>query len=324
MTSPRNSTDEPGAVVVIGNFDGVHLGHQAVLAAVSRLARARRLRPTMLTFEPHPAVTLGRQPPPLLTSLPRKLELVERACPGAQVVVREFTTEFARQSPQQFVRDVLVAELHTAVVMVGANFRFGHQRSGGFGDLERFGAEYGFEAIAEPLVSDSQGPWASTRIRSLVAAGEIEAAQAILGRPHMVSGPVIAGDRRGRTIGFPTCNIAEVAEAMPPHGVYAVLVDHVDRATAAARALAPGVANIGVRPTIGETNAAPVLEVHLFDVDRDLYGESLRVHLLAFLRPERRFDGLDALKRQIAEDAERARRCVADWEPDPAADGAWA
>lgn len=312
------------AVVIIGNFDGVHLGHQTVLAAVSRLARSRDLRPTMLTFQPHPAVTLGRTAPAQLTTLERKLELVERACPSIRVVVREFTGEFARQSPEQFVRRVLVDELRTAVVMVGMNFRFGHDRTGSFGDLERFGAEHGFEAIAEPLVSDREGPWSSTRVRERIAAGDVVGAQDILGRPHMLSGCVVEGDQRGRQIGFPTCNIAEVPEALPPHGVYATLVDRVDPSTNRATALATGVANIGLRPTVGDGKQAPLLEVHLFDVEEDLYGAELRVHLIERLRPERRFPSFEALKQQIAVDAADARRVLASWQPDLVADGAWA
>jgi len=323
VSSTTSSDDRRDAVVIIGNFDGVHLGHQAVLNAVSRLSRSRGLRPTLLTFEPHPAVTLGRKPPALLTSLERKLELMEQSCPSIHVVVREFTSEFAKQSPEQFVRGVLVDELRTAVVMVGMNFQFGHQRSGSFGDLERFGAEYGFAAIAEPLVSDSEGPWSSTRVRSRIATGDLVGAQAILGRPHMLSGRVVLGDQRGRQIGFPTCNIVPVHEALPPHGVYAALVDRVDRAAGTVHALAAGVANIGLRPTVADGKDAPLLEVHLFGLDQDLYDTELRVHLMKHLRPERRFPSFDALKRQIAEDAQEGRRLLTGWEPDPTTEGAW-
>jgi riboflavin kinase/FMN adenylyltransferase len=314
----------PGAVVVIGNFDGVHQGHQAVLAAVSRVARARGLRPTMLTFQPHPAVTLGRDAPALLTALPRKLELVERSCPGIQVVVREFTLEFARQTPAEFAQGVLAEELGAAVVMVGLNFRFGCERSGGFGDLERFGAELGFEAIAEPLVSDQHGPWSSSRIRELVAAGDVDGAASLLGRPHMLTGPVVVGDQRGRQLGFPTCNLSELPEALPAFGVYAALVDLVEHGGERAEALARGVANVGVRPTLDRAQRRPLVEVHLFDLRRELYGRGLRIHLISRLRSERRFPGLDALRRQIADDGARARELLAPWEPDPIALGAWA
>jgi riboflavin kinase/FMN adenylyltransferase len=238
--------------------------------------------------------------------------------------VREFTLDFARQTPAEFAQGVLAKELGAAVVMVGMNFRFGRERSGGFGDLERFGAELDFEAIAEPLVCDQHGPWSSTRIRELVAAGDVDGASSLLGRPHMVTGPVVLGDQRGRQLGFPTCNLSEVPEVLPAFGVYAVLVDLVDERSKRAEALGRGVANVGVRPTLDRAQPKPLVEVHLFDLDRDLYGRSLRIHLISRLRPERRFPGLDALRGQIAEDGARAREILAPWEPDPIAAGAWA
>jgi riboflavin kinase/FMN adenylyltransferase len=303
--------------VVIGNFDGVHRGHQAVLATVAQVANKRSLAPKMLTFEPHPAVTLGRQAPALLTSLERKIELVERACPGIVVVVRAFTKEFATQSPEEFVQRVLLNELATKTVMVGLNFRFGRGRSGGIHDLERFGAEHGFDTVAEPLVTDDKGAWSSTRIRGLISAGEVEAAAEILGRPHSVSGVVVKGDQRGRTLGFPTCNVANTPETLPPFGVYAVLVDRVVNGTATV--LAKGVANLGIRPTVGAQS--PLLEAHLFDTDEDLYDATIRVHLVSRLRDEQRFSGLDALKAQIAKDSDAARSRLAECKPEP--HGAW-
>jgi riboflavin kinase/FMN adenylyltransferase len=309
------------SLVVIGNFDGVHLGHQAVLEAVSRLSKHRGLLPRMLTFRPHPGVTLGRQAPALLTTLERKLELIERACPGIDVVVRPFTREFASQTPEEFVERVLVGELSSTVVMVGLNFRFGRGRAGGFGDLEQLGQRHGFEAIAEPLVSDSQGTWSSSRVRELIKAGEIDGATEMLGRPHMLSGTVGRGAQRGRSIGYPTCNLADVPEALPPFGVYAVLVDRVG--DDGAQALAKGVMSFGVRPTLPDADPLPLVEAHLFDVDEDLYGQRLRVHLMARQREERRFDGLDALRAQIDADAAEARDLLASWEPDPAFNGAW-
>ncbi len=304
-------------LVVIGNFDGVHRGHQAVLHAVARLAEQRQLRPKLLTFEPHPAVTLGRTPPALLTRVDRKIELVEQHCPGIEVVVRAFTREFAALEPEAFVEQVLVRELRAKAVMVGLNFRFGHNRAGGFDDLARFGRAHGFEALAEPLVSDDKGAWSSTRVRGLIAAGDLEGAAEILGRPHMLSGVVARGDQRGRQLGFPTCNIPDAEEALPPFGVYAVVVDRVDGGRPTA--LAKGVANLGVRPTVSGTGGHPLLEAHLFDVDEELYGVTLRVHLVTRLRDERRFAGLDALKAQIAVDSADARRTLAAYSPGAAA-----
>lgn len=308
------------SLIVIGNFDGVHRGHQSVLGSVGELAEERGLSPKLFTFEPHPAVTLGRTPPPLLTTLPRKRELVKRACPGIEVVVREFTQDFSEQSPEDFVTDVLVAELDAKAVMVGANFRFGKDRAGGVDDLRRLGAQHDIETIAEPLVQDDHGAWSSTRIRACIAEGDMAGAADMLGRPHMLSGEVVRGDQRGRTIGFATCNVAEPPEALPPNGVYAVLVDEVKGEEV--RALAKGVANLGVRPTVKDAQPRPLLEAHLFDMTADLYGAFLRVHLVARLREEKKFSGLDALKAQIDDDAQAARRRLSGREPDPEL-GSW-
>ncbi len=303
-----------GSIVVIGNFDGVHLGHQAVLAALARLARNRQLEPKVLSFEPHPAVTLGRNAPSLLTTLARKRELIEQHCPGVELVVREFTVAFAQQSPAQFVQRVLIEQLAADVVMVGLNFRFGRDRSGGIGELEGFGQQHGFETMAEPLVSDEHGPWSSTRVRGLIANGEMAAAASILGRSHMLTGLVERGAQRGRQLGFPTCNIANAPEALPPNGVYAVLVDHL--VGGSYRSLGKGVANIGVRPTVSPAAQKPLLEVHLFDLEQDLYGAELRVHFVARLREEQRFASLEELRTQISKDGEQARDLLANFEPD--------
>jgi riboflavin kinase/FMN adenylyltransferase len=278
----------------------------------------------MLTFAPHPALTLGREAPALLTTLERKQELIERACADIEIVVRPFTREFAQLSPEQFAAEVLTAQLGAAVVMVGVNFRFGRDRAGSFADLERLGERLGFEAIAEPLVCDDGGPWSSTRVRELVRAGKVELAAEMLGRPHMLSGTVRRGDQRGRQLGFPTCNLPDVPQALPTNGVYAVLVDLVGADGSGATALSKGVANLGLRPTVKLEQPTPLLEVHLLDRDRELYDQELRVHLVARLRAERRFDGLDALRQQIALDTAAARDALACWEPDPLAGGAWA
>ena len=309
------------ALVVIGNFDGGHRGHQAVLGAAAAEARRGGLTPTVLTFDPHPAEALGRPTPPVLTKIERKRELVARVDPAIAFSVQRFDAAFAAQSPAEFAERVLAQRLHARVVEVGQNFRFGHARAGDLDELGRLGRTLGFETRSHPLVGDEHGAWSSTRIREAIARGDLAEAERMLGRPHMISGVVSAGDRRGRTIGFPTANLAEVREALPPFGVYAVLVDEVP-AGGPARALARGVANIGVRPTVGGGDR-PTVEVHLFDVDRDLYGAVLRVHLAADLRSERKFGGLAALKAEIAADAAEARARLAPLEPDPSAGGAW-
>lgn len=316
-----------GRLVAIGNFDGVHRGHQAVLEGAAIDASARGLEPVVLTFDPHPAAIIGRGAPAVLTPPPRKIELIERAQPGVRVVVRPFDREFAAQSPEAFAERVLVGELSAKLVIVGKNFRFGRARAGDFDVLSSLGRSLGFETRSHALVGDARGTFSSTRVREAIAAGDLVAAREVLGRPHAISGVVARGDQRGRTIGFPTANLADVTEALPPYGVYAVVVDRlvaVDRSRAVpaqGAALASGVANIGVRPTVKE-GASPSIEIHLFDFDGDLYGAELRVHLLARLRGEQRFAGLDALKAQIAKDAAEARELVCSI-PAPAEGASW-
>jgi riboflavin kinase/FMN adenylyltransferase len=319
---------EAGRIVVIGNFDGVHRGHRAVLAMADALARptgARDDRPlevAVLTFEPHPAAVLGGVAPPKLTRLSRKVELLGRAGVD-RVVAQRFTKDFAALSPEAFAREILVESLGARRVVVGHDFRFGARRAGDLEALAGFGARLGFEVKVQPVVSDEGGPLSSTRVRSALERGDLDGVAAVLGRPHSLMGEVVTGDRRGRTIGFPTANLGGVEEALPANGVYAVVVDAVaapslvDCASAApASALAHGVANVGVRPTIAGGDPQRSVEVHLFDLPAsmaDLYGQTLRVHLVGRIREERRFSGLDALKAQIADDAEAARAICAGW-----------
>lgn len=303
----------------IGNFDGVHRGHRAVLSRAAHDAREAGLEPVLLTFDPHPAVALGRPAPALLTPLFRKIELVKRIDPALRVIPKHFDQAFAALEPDAFVRDVLVSELGAARVVVGRNFRFGRGRKGDLAKLAELGAAHGFVAQATELFGDEKGPWSSTRARQALAAGDLEEVENVLGRPHAISGRVEAGDQRGRSIGVPTANLVGVEEARPPHGVYAVLVDLLDE-KGGAKMLARGVANLGVRPTF---DTAPAVEAHLFDFAGDLYGKRLRLHLVARLRNEQRFASLDALKTQIALDAQRARESLASRSPDPSALGAW-
>jgi riboflavin kinase/FMN adenylyltransferase len=306
------------SLVAIGNFDGVHRGHQAVIGQAISLARDSSLTPLVLTFDPHPSVVLGRGALPALTSLERKLELLARQSPDLGVVVEPFTLELAKTEPADFARRLLVDALGAKVVMVGENFRFGRARSGDFARLTELGLELGFRACATGLACDEQGPISSTRVRAALERGELAVVEALLGRPHSLTGQVVRGQGRGRSIGVPTANLSGFREALPPHGVYAVLVDR--KLDGAFTALAGGVANFGVRPTLG---AGPSFEAHLFDVDVDLYGAELRVHLLERLRDEQKFSGLDALTAQIGRDMQMARALVAARKPDPNALGAW-
>jgi riboflavin kinase/FMN adenylyltransferase len=321
---------------VIGNLDGVHRGHQAVLRGAAEDADKLGLDLLVLTFHPHPAKVLRGAEPAILTTLPRKIELIERAFPKAKVAVETFDRAWAAQSPEAFAENILASKYRARVVVVGKNFRFGKDRAGDLDALTRLGGALGFEARSHPMEGDALGSWSSSRVRDAIARGDVEDAARMLGRPHMLSGSVVEGDKRGRTIGFPTCNMGGVEQALPAFGVFAVLVDRVERASGAdgaapgarpaaarATAFARGVANIGVRPTVKEGGARPSVEVHLFDVDEDLYGQELRVHLAARIREERRFSGIDELKAQIAKDAALAREKLEGAAPDPSAGGAW-
>jgi riboflavin kinase / FMN adenylyltransferase len=316
--------EKPARLVAIGNFDGVHRGHRAVLMEAADLASKRGLEPIVLTFAPHPAEVLGRKAPPLLTPLERKRHLCERAMPKGRMVVVPFDREFAAQTPREFAERVLLP-LGARVVMVGKNFRFGANRSGDFEELTRLGNDLGFETRSHSLVGDESGPWSSSRVRHEIAQGHLEEARRFLGRWHALSGTVVHGDKRARLLGFPTANIVDVSEALPPFGVMAVVVDKLDGEGAESGVmLGTGVANLGLRPTMDSSATVPRLEVHLFDFEGNLYGSRLRVHLVQHLRPEKRFSGIDALKAQIIEDSARARVVLSDIRPDPNANGVWA
>ena len=311
---------KPGqsSLVAIGNFDGVHLGHRAVIRAALAEAQASGLSPLVLTFDPHPAEVLGRGARPPLTVLDRKIDLFERLGSELKVVVEPFTLSLSQLTPAEFAQKFVVELLGAKVVIVGDNFRFGHARSGDLPTLIALGRELGFEAHASSLSGDAQGPYSSTRARAALAAGDLPAVEAVLGRPHSLSGTVVHGAQRGRTIGVPTANLDHVGEALPPYGVYAVLVDRVRDGLSTA--IGTGVANIGLRPTV---SAGFSVEVHLFDCSEDLYGQSLRVHLVSHLREERKFAGLPELKAQISQDIAHARSAASGLSLDPLARGAW-
>jgi riboflavin kinase / FMN adenylyltransferase len=286
-----------GHVIVIGNLDGVHRGHQAVLAQARAIADARGLAMLVLTFDPHPNEVLRGWTPPRLATLERRVELLRRHGTD-QVVVEPFTSELAAFSPERFAKELLFERLGARVVVVGDDFRFGAGRAGDLEALREFGRAFGFDVMAAEAAGDEGGRFSSTRVRDAVASANLEEAARLLGRRHSLSGIVEGGDRRGRTIGFPTANLGGVTEVLPPHGVYAVFAD--DR---------PAVMNLGLRPTVDGKSLR--VEVHLFDFDGDLYGQPMRVHLVERLREEKKFSGLDELKAQIARDAEAARAVLA-------------
>lgn len=309
----------PSTLVVIGNFDGVHRGHHAVLSSAVSEARSKSLEPVVLTFDPHPAVVLRGAEPQVLTTPLRRAELITREFPEVRVVVEPFTRELSLLTAREFVEQLLLARLGARAVVVGGNFRFGKGREGDVATLSKLGQELGFEARGEELRADDAGAFSSSRVRRAIVAGDLGEATRVLGRPHSVSGVVIRGDGRGKTIGIPTANLGEVPELLPKNGVYSCLVDRIGT-DGRASVLARGVSNIGVRPTVG---AGLSIEAHLFDFDEDLYGTRLRVHLVGRLRDEQRFSGIDELVAQIRRDIERARDELVTLDADPKASGAW-
>jgi riboflavin kinase/FMN adenylyltransferase len=296
-----------GAVAAIGNFDGVHLGHRAVLEATVALARRLGRPAGVITFEPHPRRFFRPAEPPFrLTPAPAKRRLV--AGLGCDLYYElKFDAALAGLSAEAFIDTVLAEGLGISHIVVGDGFVFGKGRGGTVATLKQRAPASGFAVtVAAPVAAADGTPCSSTRIRELLRAGEPGQAAALLGRPWSIEGVVEAGDRRGRQLGFPTANLDLGEHLRPAFGVYAV------RATMQGNGAAPplaGVANLGLRPTIGDGKV--LLEAHLFDFAGDLYGQRLTLELVAFLRPERRFDGLEALKAQIAADSAAARALLA-------------
>jgi riboflavin kinase / FMN adenylyltransferase len=294
--------DLRGATVALGNFDGVHRGHRAVLAA----AHAARPDLTLaaLTFEPHPREHFRPDDPPFrLTPLPAKAAALGEA--GARIVYAiPFTAEFAARSAESFVEEVLHQGIGARHLACGADFAFGHRRGGDVAFLAREAEKRGIGLSVVPPVGDEEGPISSTRIRRVLQDGYPERATAKLGRPWEIRGEVVQGDRLGRVLGWPTANLWLGRHLEPARGVYAVRVALPDGS------VRDGVADVGRRPTLGgdpETR----LETHIFDFDGDLYGQEIGVRLIRFLRPDAKFADLEELKAAIAKDAEEAHAALA-------------
>jgi riboflavin kinase/FMN adenylyltransferase len=294
-----------GIVVALGNFDGVHVGHQVVLRRAVEEGRRRGRRVVAVTFDPHPRAVLapGNQPK-LLTTLELRREALLRYGVDEVREIR-FDEELSRKSPEEFVRDVLVGEIGAEVVVVGENFRFGHKAAGNAVDLGRLMRGLGGGAYAVPVRSEEgKSPISSTHIRALIAEGEVEEAAKLLGRPYVLRGEVVVGDRRGKSIGFPTANVVPDPEVVvPARGVYAGFV-RVGKDIYAA------CTNVGVAPTFQRGEGR--VEAYLIDFEGDLYGCVVDVSFVRRVRPEMRFSGVDELKEQIAQDVEEARRITND------------
>jgi riboflavin kinase/FMN adenylyltransferase len=286
-------------VLALGNFDGVHRGHRKILDRVSRVAGERGATSVVMTFDPHPPrVVRPDKAPPLLMTKAQKLEAIADAGVQGAAIVR-FTAELSHWDPEMFVRTVLVDWLHVAEVWVGANFLFGRNRSGNFSMLRLLGGRYGFKAEKIDPVRYKDFVVSSTRIRRLVGEGRVDEAGALLGHQYYLDGTVMRGDQRGRTLGFPTANLCGENELLPPHGVYATT-------TRIGEVVHASVTNVGTRPTV-DASGHTVVETHIFKLDRDLYGQAIRVGFVQRLRDERAFESLDQLRAQIDADCQRAR-----------------
>jgi riboflavin kinase/FMN adenylyltransferase len=290
-------------MATIGNFDGVHLGHQAVFEALRGRAREAGLPALVITFEPQPLEYFRPQEaPPRLTRAREKLQLI-RDTGIDRVLLLRFDQDLAMQPAEAFIRELLVGALGIQHLYVGDDFRFGFQRQGDFAMLRREGERHGFGVESLATVSDACGRISSTRIREALAVGDLETARRCLGRDYSVSGRVGHGHKRGRSIGFPTMNVGLLRRKSPVRGVFAVRVEGLGAAPV------DGVANVGNRPTL-EGDDRFLLEVHLFDFDREVYGEQVRVRFVARIRDEKKFDSFDELRQQILRDAEVARECL--------------
>ncbi|MDO8932454.1 MAG: bifunctional riboflavin kinase/FAD synthetase [Rhodocyclaceae bacterium] len=287
-------------VLTIGNFDGLHLGHRAMLERLAARARELSLPAAVMTFEPHPReLFTPEQAPARLTSMREKLALLE-SCGVDRTYVCRFDRKLAALSADEFIDDVLVRGLNVRHVIIGDDFRFGRGRSGDFAMLERAGADKGYSCEAMHTVEVSGERVSSSAVRDALAAGDLEHAARLLGRPYVIAGRVVHGGKIGRQLGFPTANIQLKRKRLPLTGVFAVTVSGIDK-----RHL-PGAASLGVRPTLGQ-GLKPVLEVHLFDFDQEIYGAHIAVHFLHKLRDEAKYDSLDALKAQIARDVDQTQ-----------------
>ena len=288
--------------VTIGNFDGLHLGHQAMLARLQDVARARGLPSCVLSFEPHPREFFTpEQAPARLSSLREKAECLQRMGID-RLHVFHFDRAFSALTAEAFIEQVLGTTLQARYVLVGDDFRYGAKRTGDFALLKQAGQSLGFDAEFLPTVEVAGERASSTAVRQALAAGELEHAERLLGRPYSISGRVVHGDKLGRDIGFPTANIQLKHNRPPLLGIFAVEVYGLNGEPL------PGAASLGKRPTVKNPDAVPVLEVHLFDFNAEIYGRRVRVDFLHKLRDEAKYPDLDSLVAQIRRDVDHAKQ----------------
>ncbi|MFT3827755.1 MAG: bifunctional riboflavin kinase/FAD synthetase [Chitinophagaceae bacterium] len=294
------------AVVTIGTFDGVHLGHRQILDQLKQEAERIGGETVIITFHPHPRKIVGKSEHPLqlINTIEERIELLEKNGIDNLVIV-PFTAEFAQQTPEEYIEHFLVQKFQPHTVIIGYDHRFGQGRKGDYKLLELYSAKLGFELkeISQHVINENTV--SSTRIRTAVSQGAIEEANALLGYTFFFEGTVVKGNQLGRTLGYPTANLqpADDTKQVPGNGVYAVEVTIGNTS-----AILKGMMNIGVRPTVDGTKR--MIEVNIFDFDKDIYGETLRVYVKHYLRSEKKFNGLDALKAQLASDKVQAEKAL--------------
>ena len=297
----------PNAVVTSGTFDGVHLGHQKILSQLKMAAVQNQSESVVITFWPHPRtiVSTDSQELKLLSTIDEKIELLKDSGVDNLVII-PFTREFSELSSEQFIQDIIVKKIGTKKLIIGYDHRFGRNREGGFDYLKLNAHRYGFEIEEIPRQEIDHLTISSTKIRKALTEGDLHTSNDLLGRPYSFSGLVVKGRQLGRTIGFPTANvqISELYKLIPSNGVYAVKVKVREQVYG-------GVMNIGTRPTV--EGISRTQEVFIFDFDAEIYGEKITTELIAFIRPEEKFDGLESLRKQIKADVEKAKILLGDF-----------
>lgn len=291
----------PYPVVTMGNFDGIHRGHQEIFRTLREEAEAHRGTALVITFYPHPLKVLHPDHAPrLITNLKERVELMA-TCGIERVLCLPFTEEFSGWDAERFIREILVRKIGVGKVLVGEDFRFGKDRQGDIAFLQARGKPFGYTVRKIKPIQVDGVEVSSTRIRQLIQDGRIRDSAALLGRPYSISGTVVTGEKRGRALGFPTANLATESELLPPDGVYAVRV-------ALGEEKRPGVASLGVKPTFSGKQFS--IEAHIFDFDQDIYGRSMRMEFIEWIREEKSFPDARALTEQISRDAQEARQIL--------------
>jgi riboflavin kinase/FMN adenylyltransferase len=295
----------PGPLfLAIGVFDGVHLGHRAVISTSAEHAQEANGTPVVVTFDPHPEKVLRpKAAPHLLTATPHKIALIRDLGVGHLLIIT-FDKQFAATEPEDFVQQLVKHSKPLREICVGHEWSFGRNRRGNLELLKKLGARFNFNVVGIPPVTINGELVSSTRIRQAVETGDLTKAARMLGRQYTILGSVVRGDDVGKKIGFPTANLSAHNEQFPPNGVYLAeaKLDTV---------IYPGVVNLGYRPTVSTGKSERTLEIHLLDFDRDIYGEDLEVRFIRYLRPEKKFENIDALVRQIEADVKQARELCA-------------